>query len=104
MLSKRELLLVGMLILALLFPHAGSSAAPVSAQSADKWCSGVKIVSFPGGSPGGGFETVVYNGAKAAEAELGASVQYVWSDWQPDKMVNQFKEAVATKPDGIAVM
>jgi hypothetical protein len=29
----------------------------------DNWCSGTKIVFFPGGSPGGPFETVVYNGA-----------------------------------------
>jgi len=104
MLSRRELFLVGMLILVLVTPHLGTSATPVSAQTSEKWCSGVNIVEFPGCSPGGGFETVVYNGAKAAEAELGPKVNYVWSDWQPDKMVNQFKEAMATKPDGIAVM
>ena len=33
-----------------------------------KWCEGVDIVFFPGGSPGGPFATVVYNGALAAEA------------------------------------
>jgi simple sugar transport system substrate-binding protein len=69
-----------------------------------KWCTGVKIVFFPGGAPGGGFETVVYNGAVAAAADTGANVQYVWSDWDPAKMISQFTEAVATKPDGIAVM
>jgi simple sugar transport system substrate-binding protein len=31
-------------------------------------------------------------------------VQYVWSDWDPSKMTTQFQQAVATKPDGIAVM
>lgn len=70
----------------------------------DKWCSGTKIVFFPGGSPGGPFATVVYNGALAAEADLGADVEYVWSDWNPEKMVTQFAEAVATFPDGIAIM
>jgi simple sugar transport system substrate-binding protein len=70
----------------------------------DKWCSGTKIVFFPGGSPGGPFATVVYNGAVAAEADLGADVEYVWSDWNPEKMVSQFAEAVATHPDGIAIM
>lgn len=68
------------------------------------WCSGTKIVFFPGGTPGGGFETVVYNGALAAAADTGADVSYVWSDWLPDKMISQFTEAVATKPDGIAIM
>lgn len=70
----------------------------------DKTCSGVNIVFFPGGSPGGPFETVVYNGALRAAEELGANVQYVWSDWDPQKMVTQLVEAIATNPDGIAIM
>jgi len=64
----------------------------------------MKITFFPGGTPGGGFETVVYNGAKAAQAAFGPNVTYQWSDWDPAKMITQFTEAVATKPDGIAVM
>jgi simple sugar transport system substrate-binding protein len=47
---------------------------------------------------------VVYNGAVAAAADLGPNVEYVWSDWNPEKMITQFSEAVATNPDGIAVM
>ncbi|MGC9334469.1 MAG: substrate-binding domain-containing protein [Anaerolineae bacterium] len=70
----------------------------------DKWCSDTKIVFFPGGSPGGPFATVVYNGAVAAAADLGADVEYVWSDWNPERMVTQFAEAAATEPDGIAIM
>ncbi len=68
------------------------------------WCSNTDIVFFPGGSPGGPFATVVYNGAVAAAADLGANVEYVWSDWNPEQMVTQFAEAAATKPDGIAIM
>ena len=64
----------------------------------------MKIIFFPGGTPGGGFETVVYNGAKAAQAAFGPDVTYQWSDWDPLKMITQFEQAVATKPDGIAVM
>ncbi len=67
-------------------------------------CSGMDIVFFPGGTEGGGFETVVYNGAKAAEEAFGPDIQYQWSDWDPSQMVSQFQEAVATGPDGIAVM
>jgi simple sugar transport system substrate-binding protein len=70
----------------------------------EELCEGVKIVFFPGGPPGCPFGTVVYNGAKAAERDLGADVEYMFSDWNPEKMVSQFKEAVATNPDGIAVM
>ena len=68
------------------------------------WCSDTKIVFFPGGSPGGPFATVVYNGAVAAAADTGADVEYVWSDWNPEKMITQFSEAMATNPDGIAIM
>ena len=79
---------------------AGASSAPAVGQ----FCKGMNIVFFPGGTPGGGFETVVYNGAKAAQAAFGPNVTYQWSDWDPSKMITQFQQAVATKPDGIAVM
>jgi len=78
---------------------SGSGTAP-----AGQFCKGTKLTFFPGGTPGGGFETVVYNGAKAAEAAFGPTVTYQWSDWDPQKMITQFQEALATKPDGIAVM
>ncbi len=64
----------------------------------------VSIVFFPGGNEGGAFASVVYRGAKAAEEDLGPKVDYVWSGWLPDKMVAQFKDAVARRPDGIAIM
>ncbi len=71
---------------------------------ADKWCSGVNIVFFPGGPAGGVFAVNVYNGAVQAAADLGPNVEYVWSDWDPQKMTQQFAEAMATNPDGIAIM
>jgi len=85
--------------------EATAEAAPAAAApAAGKWCSDTNIVFFPGGAPGGPFETVVYNGALKAAEDLGANVEYVWSDWDPEKMVTQFAEAAATKPDGIAIM
>ena len=80
------------------------------AQAADsvlpggKWCEGVKIRFFTGGSEGDSFGTIVYNGAKQAAADTGANVEYLFSDWNPEKMVQQLREAVAAKPDGIAMM
>jgi len=68
------------------------------------WCSAVKIVFFPGGPAGGVFANNVYNGAMQAALDTGADVDYVFSDWDPQKMIQQFKEAAATKPDGIAIM
>jgi simple sugar transport system substrate-binding protein len=82
--------------------QAAAPAAPAAA--AGKWCSDYHFVFFPGGPSGGVFAVNVYNGAKAAEADLGPKVDYIWSDWDPQKMITQFREAAATKPDGIAVM
>jgi simple sugar transport system substrate-binding protein len=111
--NKLFILTMELVILALLLsPYIVGSPAPAAAQTptteapagAPKWCSNTNIVFFPGGAPGGPFETVVYNGALRAAEDLGPSVQYVWSDWNPEKMVTQFAEAAATKPDGIAIM
>jgi simple sugar transport system substrate-binding protein len=80
------------------------AAASGTVTDAKKWCAGQKIVFFPGGPAGGVFAVNVYNGAKQAAADLGANVQYVWSNWDPETMVKQFKAAIATNPAGIAVM
>jgi simple sugar transport system substrate-binding protein len=64
----------------------------------------IKVVFFCGGGEGDVFATTVYNGAKQAEADLGCQVEYIWSDWDPNQMVNQLKEAIARQPDGIAIM
>jgi simple sugar transport system substrate-binding protein len=85
-------------------PAAQPAAAQPAAADAAKWCSNLHLVFFPGGPSGGVFAVNVYNGAKQAEADLGPKVDYVWSDWDPQKMIQQFREAAATKPDGIAVM
>jgi len=66
----------------------------------------VVIYFFPGGSPGGTFATVVYNGAVHAAEILGDRVEmhYLWSEWSPQKMVTQLDQAIAADPDGIAIM
>jgi simple sugar transport system substrate-binding protein len=69
-----------------------------------QWAKGVHIVFFPGGPAGGVFAVNVYNGAVQAAADLGVKVDYEWSNWDPQTMIQQFQEAMATKPDGIAIM
>lgn len=99
------LLVVAVLTLAACVPAPATPAPAASAaESGAKWCSNVRIVFFPGGPQGGVFANNVYNGAKQAQADLGPKVDYVFSDWDPQKMIQQFKEVAATKPDGIAVM
>jgi simple sugar transport system substrate-binding protein len=75
-----------------------------SAAAGPKPFQDVSIWFFCGGTPGGSFESVVYNGALAAEKIWGPKMTYIWSDWSPEKMVASFKDALASKPDGIAVM
>lgn len=81
---------------------AGSASAAFATEPQAKWCSGVKIAAFPGGPQGGVFANNVYNGFRQAELDLGPSVTYYFSDWDPNKMLTQIKQALATKVDGIA--
>jgi simple sugar transport system substrate-binding protein len=64
---------------------------------------GIKIRFFVGGDEGDTFATVVLNGAKAAEKAFGPEVEYVFSGWNVEKMVQQLREAIASKPDGISM-
>lgn len=70
----------------------------------DKWCKDVHLRFFVGGAEGDAFGTIVYNGAKQAEADLGVTVDYLFSGWKAETMVQQLREAVSAKPDGIAMM
>jgi simple sugar transport system substrate-binding protein len=80
-------------------------AAPDPAQAQqDKWCSNVKLRFFAGGAEGDTFALTVYRGAQQAARDLGANVEYVFSAWDRERMVQQFREAVASRPDGIAMM
>jgi simple sugar transport system substrate-binding protein len=86
-------------------PAATEASEPAEVPGAEgKWCSGVTIRFFNGGDPGDAFASIVYKGAQAAEADLGANVEYVFSGWLSEKMIDQLREAVAAKPDGIAMM
>lgn len=103
--ARRIGLLIGIVVvLALLLSTSAALAKPPATEPVEKWCKGVRIVFFPGGPAGGVFANNVYNGAKQAQLDLGPTVDYVFSDWDPQKMIQQFREVAATKPDGICVM
>ena len=82
---------------------AVTATAAASAQTKG-WASKVRIVYFPGGPAGGVFAVNLYNGALQAQMDLGCRVDYVWSDWDPQKMIQQFREAEASRPDGICII
>lgn len=82
--------------------EAGDATAAAPAEG--KWCSDVEIAAFPGGGEGTPFTNNVHNGYLAAAEDLGADVTYFFSDWSEERMVQQFREAMALEPDGMAVM
>jgi simple sugar transport system substrate-binding protein len=96
-LSRSAILAASAMTLSIALPIAGNAADPKP-----KWCKGVKIAAFPGGPQGGVFANNVYNGFRQAESDLGPTVTYYFSDWDPNKMLQQIQQAVATKVDGIA--
>lgn len=99
MLKKALVLGVATLALAV----ACSSLAD-AATLRDKWCKDVHLRFFAGGAEGDAFASIVYNGAKQAEHDLGPTVDYIFSGWKAETMVQQLREAIAAKPDGIAMM
>jgi len=77
----------------------GEAAAPAPA-------AGKKIVIYMqmGGQQGDSSTLARTNGAKAAAAALGVELIEQYSGWDSQKMIDQFKQAVAAKPDGIVIM
>ncbi len=106
MLNRKNIPFIGLLSVVVLVSSFSTSllTSAQDATAATQWCKGVNIVFMPGGSPGSGFADVVYNGAVQATADLGPTTQYVWSNWDVNKMITDFKTAEATHPDGIAIM
>ena len=67
-----------------------ASASSVVARALEtKWCKSAHIRFFVGGAAGDAFGTIVYNGAKQAEADLGPKVDYVFSGWNVEVMTQQ---------------
>jgi simple sugar transport system substrate-binding protein len=103
---KKLVVLVSILFVLVLpsVVFAGGGPEAEAMEKGAKQFADVHIIFFPGGSEGGPFASVVYNGARAAQYDLGPQVDYVWSGWLPDRMVAQFKDAVAKRPDAICIM
>src|SRR5271157_5424949 len=102
--KRRASLLAAVFMAAASAATLAASTTASSADPQDKWCKGVHLRFFVGGAEGDAFGTIVYNGAKQAERDLGPTVDYVFSGWDMEKMTQQLREAVAAKPDGIAMM
>src|ERR1700751_3052739 len=78
-----------------------SAAAPASADPIGK---GLVMYMQMGGNPGDGATLARQTGAKEAAEALGVDLKSQFSAWAPETMINQFKEAVAAKPNCIEIM
>jgi len=82
----------------------GQTSPSSNQGSGSGWAKGIHIRFFVGGNPGDAFASIVLNGAKQAQADLSPTVDYIFSGWDVETMTNQLREAVAARPDGIAMM
>lgn len=57
-----------------------------------------------GGTQGDPSTLARTNGAREAAKRLGVKLIEQYSGWQPEVMIQQFKEAMAASPDGIEIM
>jgi simple sugar transport system substrate-binding protein len=85
------------LCLALILPAAAMAAEKRSGEGLSIWFD-------TGGAPGEPYATIVQNGAKQAMTDLGCKISFVYSDWNPEKMIDNLKKGIAAKPDGIVLM
>ena len=75
-----------------------------AASAADPIGKGLTMYMQMGGNAGDGATLARQTGASEAAAALGVDLKAQFSAWAPETMINQFKEAVAAKPDCIEIM
>ena len=83
---------------------AGAMVASFAAGAQDKLGDGIVMYFQMGGAPGGGATLPRTNGARAAAEAFGVELREHYSNWQPENMLNQFREAVAAGPQCIEIM
>ena len=84
---------------------AAGVSGPAASQDGDGTIGEGLVMYFQmGGNPGGGATLARTNGARAAAEAFGVDLREQYSAWQPDVMINQFKEAMAGNPDCIEMM
>ena len=90
---------VALLLVALvLFPSMAFGVD--SSQEAKRF----KVWFDTGGGPGESYGTVLQNGAAAAARDLDLDIAFVYSDWNAEKMLENFRQGLTSKPDGMVVI
>ncbi len=79
-------------------------AAAAGTASAEMIGEGLTMYMQMGGNPGDGATLARQTGAAQAAEAFGVDLKEQFSAWAPETMINQFKDAVAAKPDCIEIM
>jgi len=87
-----------------LIAAAGLAALVAVPSQAEMLGEGVTMYFQMGGTPSGGATLPRANGARAAAEAFGVDLKEQYSSWQPEQMLNQFREAAAASPDCIEIM
>jgi simple sugar transport system substrate-binding protein len=95
---KRLVSLLAVLIVVILVLGPTQLARPVTAQDE------IVIYMQMGGTQGDGTTLARTNGAREAAEALGIELHEQYASWDQQTMINQFNEALAADPDGIAIM
>ena len=74
------------------------------ASAADPIGKGLVMYMQMGGNAGDGATLARQTGAQQAAAAFGVDLKEQFSAWAPETMINQFKDAVAARPDCIEIM
>ena len=79
--------------------HGRARCRRETAASADPIGKGLVMYMQMGGNAGDGATLARQTGAKEAAEALGVELKSQFSAWAPETMINQFKEAMAAKPN-----
>jgi simple sugar transport system substrate-binding protein len=88
----------------ILLAGAAAAALMTGAASAAGIGDGITMYMQMGGNAGDGATLARQTGAAEAAASFGVTLNAQFSAWAPETMINQFKEAVAAKPNCIEIM
>jgi simple sugar transport system substrate-binding protein len=89
----------------LLLATAATALAAGTALAADPPGKGITMYMQMGGNPGDGATLARQTGAAAAAQALGLDgLNEQFSGWAPERMIEQFKQALAAQPDCIEIM
>jgi hypothetical protein len=96
--TRTPLLLAGIATLALSAGEAGAQSKPGALGE------GMTMYMQMGGNPGDGATWARQTGAADAAKAYGIRLIEQFSSWQPEKMLDQFREAAAGRPTCIGIM